>query len=235
MSWGDAAVGQQKYYDAAEVEEYIEKVTATVQRLQAELRDQARRADQAEQQLRAARSEPAETARALQNQTVAEAEARAADIVRDAQRRAGQLVEDARTERDRLIDSARRTAWEQAHDREVRLLASVNTFVQRSRQLRDDLQAIETEAAEWRLELATSTAGGAPPSTARRNDSPGRDAPGLTAPTWLGDDDRPPPPRRDDDQPPPPRRDKPDGDLRLPSRPAVSIPPWPPPTQDPLR
>jgi cell division septum initiation protein DivIVA len=226
MSWGDAAVSQQKYYDAAEVEEYIEKVTATITRLQDNLRVQTWRADQAEQQSRATPVEPPDMSHAYLNQAVADAEARAAHILADAQRRADRLVEAATAERDRLLESARRTAWERAHDREVRLLAAVNAFVQRSHQLGDDLQVIETEATEWRLELATSTAvSRAAPAAPQGNGGAVPAANDSNAPAWTttGVNTPPPPPLGGNDL----------SDERW-QAPASSIPSWPRPPQESL-
>jgi len=206
MSWTQAAAGE-KYYDAAEIDEYIEKVTATIKRLQDEVRDQTGRADQAEQQLRDSRSEPPDASRNQLNQLSADAEARSAAILADAQRSADRLVEATRIECERLLETARRTAWEQEHNREVRLLAAVNALVQRSHELRDDLIAIETESADWRLGLATSTV-----PTRTGNDPP----------TWQVDDRPPPPPRGTPAVP------------WLPPAPALAVPRWPAPSQDPL-
>jgi cell division septum initiation protein DivIVA len=207
VSWSDAAASQQKYYDAAEVEDYIAKVTATIKRLQDDVREQTWRADQAEQQSRAQADRPADPPPASVSQAVSDAETRAASILYDAQRSADRLVAAAQAECARLIDTAGRTAWEQAQNREVRLLRAVDAFAQRSHQLGEDLHAIETEAAEWRLELASATSGYGPPPSNPNPDPPVSEA------------------QEGENSPPPPRR----------SDPVPSIPRWPTPTEDPYR
>jgi cell division septum initiation protein DivIVA len=166
MSTPEVSGGEQKYYEPAEVEAYVNDVTNVIKGLQASLREATVRAEAAERALADNHPETATLGRALllagevADKTVAEADIKAEEIVRAAQDRASGITGAARSEAQRLVTTAREASADLYQMGEARLLAAVDAFIQGAEVLRGELATIKVEASTWRDSIATSDASG---------------------------------------------------------------------------
>lgn len=146
MTSPDPSSSESRYYDAEEVEAYIQQAEATFAELSGQLQTALARAEAAEGQIGGVSRDRSSLGRALvlasevADNTIAEADQQAARIRGEAEGHARQTMERAREE------AARLTAGNNARaDREAAILAALARFDEQCQALQQDLDAVQRE------------------------------------------------------------------------------------------